>query len=98
MERKSSSKWWPIPKGKAMSVYWTDGKLYYVVLGEDFLEDTCVHCKKLGNVKFGYKKQQGVHLFVCTNIKEIQPTILQPIEWNQRLGKGAECPFFERSE
>jgi len=95
---KKVSHWWPIPDGKAMNAYGQgDGGLYYVVLGEDFLRDTCQTCKKVNNMKFGWKSQQGCPLFVCTNIIEIQPTINQPIEWNQRLAKGANCPFYERS-
>ncbi len=87
-------KWWPIPKGKAMSAYQNCGDgLYYVVLGEDFLRSTCQNCKNIENMKFAWKSQQGVPLFVCTNIEEIKPTIKQPIEWDARLAEGAECPF-----
>jgi len=91
-------KFWPIPEGEAMSAYWTDGKNYYVVLGEDFLETCCQKCAKIGNIKFGWKKNNGVPLFVCTNIQEIQPTILEPIRWIARLKAGGECPFFEKKE
>ena len=92
------SKWWPIPKGKAMSAVKIEVDKYYVVLGEDFLSTTCQGCKNINNMKFGWKKQQGVPLFICTNIEEIQPTITQPIEWNARLSKGADCPKFERDD
>jgi len=90
-------KFWPIPEGKAMTPYWTDGKNYYVVLGEDYLEKHCKKCAKIGNMKFGWKKNNGVPLFVCTNIQEIQPTILEPIRWIARFRDG-DCPFFEETK
>jgi hypothetical protein len=96
--KKKVSHWWPIAEGRAMNSYGKgEGGLYYVVLGEDFLRDTCQTCKKINNMKFGWKMQQDCPLFVCTNIAEIQPTISQPIKWNSRLSKGAECPSYEKS-
>jgi len=89
---------YPVPEGNALYCTFSrkegDNEIYYVVLGEDFLRDTCQQCQKIQNMEFGWKSQQDVPLFVCSNIAQLKPTILHPIEWNQRLAKEAKCPFF----
>ncbi|GAG87303.1 unnamed protein product, partial [marine sediment metagenome] len=75
---------YPVPEGRAMNMVWSrkegDDKIYYVILGEDFLRDTCQQCKNILNMEFGWKSQQGMPLFVCTNIAQLKPTIEHPIE------------------
>lgn len=98
LKQVKKNQWWPISEGKAMSAYQNCGKdLYYAVLGEDFLRDKCQTCNNIKNMKFGWKSQQGMPLFVCSNIEEIKPTITEPIQWNARLCKGAECPSYQKS-
>lgn len=89
---------YPPPEGGSMRMVWgskhNDEPIYYVVLGEDFLRGRCQKCINTLNMEFGWKSQQGVPLFVCSNIRQLKPTIEHPIQWEARLAKGAKCSFF----